>query len=793
MLTLATQPAAALEDSLSRIIPFSSPVANGVVTTRAGDFVSTWQIAGLPFEGLGAEEAYARMNALNLLVRSLSNGKFAFWVHRIRRTIADRLSLPPDGFAHDFMARYYDELGHGGLVATEIYLSVVYRPFPQRATQLIGKLARSMEDIEREFESAIDVLTDLDRQITSTLEAYGPRLLQQYEHEGKTFSEQLEFYGYLINGHWWRMPLKNVPLFKYLGASRVLFGNELLETRDTYGKTFSAFVDIKDYNDFTEPGILNQLIGLQCEYVETHSFSPFTLPDAKSALVRQRNQLISGQDTSKSQIAQMDQALDDLTSGNFSFGEYHYSLQVKGATPDEAKAGRSAAIEALQKAGFLGVPVDLVTDHAFAAQLPSNWRGRARIAKLSSRNFTGLCSMHNFGSGKRNGNPWGEAVAILKSPAKQPVYFNFHASEHGEDSYGKPDLGNTQIIGKSRSGKTVLALMLLLNLLKYGTQIVFFDKDRGAEIAIRAIGGQYLVLQRGKPTGLNPFKLEPTVINVMFWDDLVKFCSKLSDRDHTPKEEAEITHAVNAVARMPAQMRGFAAVIQNLPNTDANSVAQRLKKWATGGAHGWALDSQSDALEFENKRPYGLDYTEILEDQSTCPAIMMYLMFRVEKLIDGRRFAFFMDEYWKALQVSYFENFAKNKQKTIGKQNGFGVYMTQSPSDTLASPIAKALIEQTATFIFLPNPTADRSDYVGGFKLTDTEFELVKSLPEGSRMFLIKQGHNVSVAKLDLRGFDKELQILSGTTANVARLDKLRARLGDAPENWIEAFTGGQS
>jgi type IV secretion system protein VirB4 len=147
-----------------------------------------------------------------------------------------------------------------------------------------------------------------------------------------------------------------------------------------------------------------------------------------------------------------------------------------------------------------------------------------------------------------------------------------------------------------------------------------------------------------------------------------------------------------------------------------------------------------------------------------------------------------MDEYWKALSVSYFEDFAKNKQKTIRKQNGFGVYMTQSPSDTLRSPIARALIEQTATFIFLPNPTADRGDYVDGFKLTETEFELLKSLGEGSRMFLIKQGSNAAIATLDLNGFSEELKILSGTTANVARLDALRACHGDHPDQWITPF-----
>jgi type IV secretion system protein VirB4 len=782
-----------LEDTLSRVLPYSSQVADGVTATKGGDLVCTWQIAGIPFEGLSAADAAEQLDALNLLVRGLSNGRFAFWVHRVRRRVADQLTLPPAGFARALMERYYRELCSGGLVATELFLSVVYRPQPPGRLGFLHRAARDAGEIRRGFESAIDVLMDLDRQIRSTLQAYGPRRLVDYERDGIRYAEQLEFFGFLANGHWWRVPAKQIPANRYLGTSRVLFGNELMETRDTYGRSYSVFVDIKDYADFTDAGILDPLIGLPFEYVETHSFSPYATPDAKAALELQRNQLSTSGDAARSQIAQMDQALDALTSGNFSFGEYHFSLQVKGSTPDQAKEARSRAIEALQSRGFLGVGVDLVVDHAYAAQLPGNWRHRPRTAKLSSRNFCGLCSLHNFGVGKREGNPWGEAVTILKSPADQPVYFNFHAGEPGVDAFGRPELGNTQIIGKSRSGKTVLALMLLGNLLKYGAQIVFFDKDRGAEIALRAMGGHYLVMERGKPTGLNPFKMEPTEANQLFWIDLVKFCSRLGDAAHTPKEEREIAHAVAALAMLPRALRGFTTLVQNLPNTDGNGVAARLQKWCVGGSHGWALDGDEDTLDFGVERICGLDYTEILDDATACGPLMMVLMYRVEQVIDGRRFAFFMDEYWRALQVSYFENFAKNKQKTISKQNGFGVYMTQSPSDTLASPIAKALIEQTATFVFLPNPGADRDEYIGGFKLTETEFELVRSLPEASRLFVVKQGHQVSVARLDLRGFGDELQLLSGTTANVQRLDRLRARLGDDPIHWMQPFLRGDS
>jgi type IV secretion system protein VirB4 len=779
---------AAIEDAASRYIPFSARLTESIVSTKSGDHMTTWSISGLPFEGLSMDDAYKKMEALNLLVRSLSTGRYAFWVHRIRRFTSDRLATPDQGFPQELMQKYYDKLCGKGFMATEIFLTVIYRHFPQRTAGLLGKTGRSVAELAIEEDAVVDALENVHQQVMRTLAAYGPAKLGDYVHDGVHYSRQQEFYGFLINGHWWRVPVKQVPLYKYLANSRILCGNEIMETRNAYGSMYSAFVDIKDYADFSEPGILNTILALPCEYVETQSFSPMHALDARATLQLQRNRMISSNDNSVSQMTQLDEAMDGVVSGDFALGQYHYLMQVKSRTVDGIKAARSGAIEALQGAGFLGVALDLVVEHAYASQLPGNWRSRPRSANLSSRNFSGMCAMHNFGLGKRDGNPWGEAVTIFRSPARQPVYFNFHPSPLLEDSLGKSALGNCQIIGQSGGGKTVLALFLMMNLLKYGTQMVFFDKDRGAEIAIRAAGGKYLSLQRGQPTGFNPFKMEPTEANILFWDDLIKFCTLVPGTPHMPREEAEISHAVRAVALLPRQLRSFAAVLQNLPNVDANSVAERLKKWAGDGALGWALDCGEDLLEFSGGRIYGFDYTEILDDAATCPAVMMYLMYRVENLIDGRRFAFFMDEYWKALSVSYFEDFAKNKQKTIRKQNGLGVYMTQSPSDTLRSPIARALIEQTATFIFLPNPTADYNDYVDGFKLTGPEFELLQSLGEGSRMFMIKQGESVSLAALDLGGFDDELKILSGTTGNIAKLDALRERWGDDPENWLKPF-----
>lgn len=181
--------------------------------------------------------------------------------------------------------------------------------------------------------------------------------------------------------------------------------------------------------------------------------------------------------------------------------------------------------------------------------------------------------------------------------------------------------------------------------------------------------------------------------------------------------------------------------------------------------------------------------TDFLDNEEIRTPLMAYLFHRVEQMIDGRRIIIVIDEFWKALQDEGFRDLAQNKLKTIRKQNGLMLFATQSPRDALNSPIAHTIIEQCPTQIFLPNSRGNHADYVDGFKLTEREYELIaRELSVESRRFVLKQGHNSVVAELDLNGFDDELAILSGRTANVELLDAIRAEVGDDVENWLPIF-----
>ena len=132
----------------------------------------------------------------------------------------------------------------------------------------------------------------------------------------------------------------------------------------------------------------------------------------------------------------------------------------------------------------------------------------------------------------------------------------------------------------------------------------------------------------------------------------------------------------------------------------------------------------------------------------------------------------------------------KDWEKTIRKKNGIVGFCTQNASDALESRIATSIVEQSATQIFLPNPKARTEDYVGGFGLTSHELDLVRTLPDYSRCFLIKQASHSAVVRLDLSAVP-ELRALAGNERNIRKLDRLREQLGDAPGAWLKPFLEG--
>ncbi len=795
---------------LGDFVPYSGHVSDTVIKTIDGAYCKTWRIGGIPFETTNAEDLQIRHDAFNQMIRGM--GDVSIWTHRVRREYTDRLNDDyANNFAKNVATRYYDSFTGNKMMTNETYFTIVYRPQLAKINTnplmrlVTGASTRSTSKIKEDERAALKVMDELSHQVEAGLSPYEPFALGIYDEPSKTdntktiqFSETLTFYSFLLNGVWQKVGVQNTSIKNYLPHVRLFFGGEKLEIRTPDKQLFGAILDLKDYSDSSYAGVLNTLFYAPFPFVETQSFSILSKSEAKEALSRQQKQLIATADAAGSQIGEMYEALDQLIAGRFVMGEYHYSLAVFGDTPDETAKNLSYASTALNDAGFQAAMVDLVADAAWFAQLPANWKYRPRQAKITSLNFCGLSALHGFGSGKRDQNPWGEAVTILKTPNGAPYYFNWHSTQIDKDATDEKAPANTTIIGMTGSGKTVLELFLVAMSLKYKPTVVFFDKDRGAEIAIRALGGNYRVLKRGQPTGFNPFWLEPTEANIRFIESLIKV---LIPRALTPSEDGKLSSAIRQTLKTgqvteknvieDKSKRRLSIMCQMLPADDqqGGNMRDHLAKWCQGGALGWVLDNPSDKVDLTINTLFGFDDTDFLEDSEVLTPVTMYLLHCTETLIDGRRFMYVMAEFWKRLESPAFADFAVNKQYTIRKQNGFGIFDTQSPAQILKSPHVAAMVEQSATQIFLPNPKADYDDYVHGFKVTEAEYNIIRTLGESSRQFLVKQNNKSTIVKLDLGGMGDVLNILSSTADNNELLGEIMLEVGDKPEKWMPVFS----
>jgi len=712
-------------------IPYSSHVTRNIIKLDSGDYVQILRLQGAAHESADIQDINLWHGQLNNFMRNIASPQVAVWSHVVRREYGE---YPDGGFApgfcRDFNEKYRQAMSGRRMLVNELYLTLVYRPQPLRFGKLFDWFDTDGKALREKQLEEIQALNDLGGAALASLDRYEPALLGCYEHNGVMFSEMLEFLAFLVDGEWRRFPLPRAEIKDILCTSRPFFGKGGLMALSGPTRTqYAAIVAIQDYPATTFPGILNGLLSVPFEWVLAQSFTFLSKAHALGRMSRQQARMVNAGDVAESQIGDISAALDDLMSNRFVMGAHSLSLFVLADGQKQLNENINAAGSALSHVGIKHAREDVGIAGAFWAQLPGNFRYRVRVGDITSRNFAGFSSFHNYPIGQIRGNQWGDAVMMFATTSGSPYYFNFHRSE-GRQSRLDPnhrDLANTLVIGQAGAGKTVLEMALLAMSQKFnqpGTpaSYVVFDKDLGASIGVRAMGGKYCLVKNGVPSGFAPFQLDATPGNLLFLEALIK---KLVHRDSlplTPTQEREISQAVAGVMGVPKPKRRLGSVLEFLDSTDPNGLHPRLARWCRGGPLGWLFDNQEDTLSLEGGSIFGFDVTDFIDNDETRTPTIMYLFHRIEALIDGRRLIIFLDEFWKLLLDAYFEDFAQNKLKTIRKQNGLLVMFTQSPRDALSSKISHSLIEQTATKIFLPNPGADYDDFMSA--INDSRFVL---------------------------------------------------------------------
>ncbi|WP_370176921.1 VirB4 family type IV secretion/conjugal transfer ATPase [Alteriqipengyuania sp.] len=766
-------------------LPYARLVDENTLLLRDGALLTAMQVPGLLFETEDTDALNAHAATREVMLRSTLDSRFVMYHHVIRRRVEVELDAEfSDPLARHIDARWKERLGSGSLFINDQFVTLIRRPARGKA----GWVEKASKALNKRKKDAVEVdpkdlraLRAAATGLVASLQPYGASLLGDYTGpKGFVNSEILELLSALYNGEMRpvRRPAEDRDIGHFLPYRRASFGIDAMELRGSGDPDFASILSLKDYPDATSPGLLDSLLRLPYEMVVSESYAPSERTTARERMDLAIRRLRSVDEEAQAERNDMMAARDALGNGAVGFGDHHLSVLVREKTLPRLDDATAACSAALADTGAIVVREDTNLEPAFWAQFPGNEQYIVRRAMISSANMASFGSLHGFALGQAEGNHWGEAVTLLETTSATPFFFNFHNG----------DLGNFSVIGPSGSGKTVVMNFLAAQAQKFSPRTVLFDKDRGAELFVRGIGGRYDRIYAGEPSGFNPLSLPDTPANRAFLRDWLGVMLKAEG----PEELQTVSHAVDAAYENDAslrRLRNFRELLSGTRRPEPGDLADRLSAWIHGGEHAWLFDNEADELDLERKT-LGFDMTALLENPRLRTPTMMYLFHRIEERLDGEPTMILIDEGWKALDDEVFAARIRDWLKTLRKRNALVGFATQSARDALESRISTALVEQTATMVFMPNSRARPEDYCDGFGLTQHELALIRTLPAHSRCFLVRQPDASVVVRLDLSGAPEVLTILSGRESSVRRLDLLREAVGDNPADWFPALTG---
>ncbi|ARR10594.1 MULTISPECIES: conjugal transfer protein TraE [Vibrio harveyi group] len=760
--------------------PYARPVTDRIVSLDGEQILATIKVSGILFETANERILENFFQSEKTLFTSLAqkhHSKLAVWTHTVKRK--DNLETTyhyKDTFMNAFAKKYVEQFAHSTFYVTDYYITFVLK--------------------HSSLKEGISEMNDIISMSLSVLKEFKANALGLIQNEnGVCFCENISFLSYLINNHFVDIPLSSDRIDGYVSKSDLHFGYDTLEIRnhESDDSRFAVLYELDTYPNTSTNGMWDFALGLQQEFIISQSIIFMSNPKAIKMIDDQVN-VIESANGASTDLAELQAGREALTQGDIMFGDYHASMIVFGDSVSSALDNGTVISSEFLARGTTWKRSNLKSPFTFQSMLPAS-----KVRPLSSprtvTNFVSGLSLHNFSTGKKDGNPIGDGSAVipLKTVSDSLFYFNSHASDHGKNVTGQKFAGHTLILGASGAGKTTLEGTLVGFYTRFDPAIFAIDYNRSTELFIRAFDGQYFTLEDGVSSGLNPFQLEDTPLLRNFLYKLVERCGT-GDKPLSAIDEKIVKDAVDTVMSLDHQNRRFSTLIQSVPQ--GSDLRLRLSKWCSSenGSLAWALDAPVNKFDPKKFKRIGFDTTSILKMESgkfhpACEPVLAVLFF-IKDLMQqsGQLLMTIVEEFWVPANFPITQELMKSVLKAGRLKNEFMFLTSQSPEDAINCPIFAAIVQQTPTKILLPNPAGEYDSY-RKLGLSDKEVLGVLKLGKESRTFLVKQSNDSAFAKLDLYGFDEFLPIISGTTDDIKLCEAIRELINsDDPEKWIPLF-----
>jgi len=768
------------EAKLAHQLPYVKLVDDRTILTRGGEYMQCIRVTGIN-SFTANDDILDKTRAILATVIAQSGAGFSFYINKVSARVPIEMNhMEVGGFAGAVDQRWREYLAQAGMRDRTLTISVIKRPTVLDQVPLFRKFSR--KKLADQSRKQVAQLKEVVSFLTQSLTEMEARVLTGSSGELLGFLESLNTG---IEGLTFPRGFPSTIADDVANARVTFRGDKFLLTGGSGLDRIGQIFTVKSYPTQTYCTMFDEL-SLPIDMVVTHSFTPVNSAVMGDRIKRQIRMMRSGDDAAVSLQQDLVQAADDLASERLIFGDHHMTVATFAESEDRLD---SIAAEIRNIAASVGVKLVLEKYSARAnyfAQHPGNASYRPRRATVTNINFADMASLHRTPLGKTGDKtPWGTPITMFPTPERSAYRLSFH--EKGSPD-AEPTSGHTIILGRSGSGKSVLATFLMAQARRAGARVYAFDYRYGLEMGIRALGGSYQSIRAGSPTGLNPLWVETDDAGRGWLTDCLATLIEARGKELTPQQINSIQQMVrrNAEARDPT-LRNWAEFAGQFRSVDdGGDLAERMAEWTERGRYGWIFGSTLEDTFSLDDDVVGFDLTGLLDgaNETARMAVLSYIFRRIERKIEDRRPTIVLvDEAWKAFDNKYFADKLEEWLVTARKQNTVVVMMTQFASQLDKSKVGSTIIQALPTQILLPNSRAKESDY-GPLQLSDKELDVMLNAVPASHLGLVRDDQGSNIIDANLAPLGEYLSVLGGLKSGEKVVGE---DYRDIPEFWRKA------
>ena len=556
--------------------------------------------------------------------------------------------------------------------------------------------------------------------------------------------------------------------------------NGLVRYTSGAAQSFAAMMSFRVSPDYLDEEFFNAVGTIQTEMICMNGFRIMGAADVNTVIRQRRATADQNEDTAEEQISQAQSAMDENISGTQSLVNYYPLFVLFGASVDELQKNIDDFKKVCASYGISPVVEDFASKVSWFSLIPG-FDVFPRSFKMLSRTAAVSIPMSSTPRGVENSD-WGPGPLVVFPTAQgTPYQFQFHVSD------APAAVGHTLTIGPTGGGKTTLFSFLIAQSMRHQKlKAFFFDRNKGAEIFTLAVGGKYVTMQ-GKDktdgisfqTHLNPLKMPDTVANRAF---LRRWLAMISGQTDAMSAD-EIARAVSVNFDYLSDRDRLLKNLWESCFSSSGPMRAALKKWVDPLQYGEIFNESADTLDLQS-RLTTFDFTEILQDETLAPAVISYILHRINNITvsGGNPSLIMIDETAPMLENKMFrDNFIAGLQEGRKNRQAYMVaFQRANVLDKLG--IGDVVRGQAQTVLFFRNPAADANDYAH-WNLNPLEMAFIqgKAYPNLKRAVLLSRpvnGESV-ILNTELGGLGNLLKLFESGRSSVLLAEELYKTYGN--------------